>query len=335
MLVPIILLINIQILTKVINAIPVDAKLIKYTDIKKLTRNVRSASLASGVISSEMVIHQYSYKPRGFSLSSKRLSDKKVMIEFNYTVNDHIYDKYAIRMRYYNEHLEYMTNKSLLTVNESNILILKNFPPAQYVLCVTLFPSVNLINSLYYPISSSDMCIDVEFGEEHTTRHHSNGLLEPVLLAVVFLELMLITLLQKVKFAAKKARQSKDSTYSNLKKKENNSLEAFNYILKFNQEYIEMAKLQKMMLYYDDRQRFNSANNFLIPNKTFGDLEQAHNRFVEQRRMSRDLDLLKANLFQEKNKLLITKSSESDDNLAFNNHRIKYFDDSIRRKSCI
>jgi hypothetical protein len=150
-------------------------------------------------LSHEMSLHTLTYKPRTFSITSRKLSEKKILVEFNYTNTD-VYTKYSIRMRYHNHLEEYTTNKTVIDRFESNKIILHDFPKAQYVLCVTLHPSMFASNYQNPPISTSDMCIDVLFGEDHgLSGHNKTGLLMPLLLAVVVVQIASLPILKKVR----------------------------------------------------------------------------------------------------------------------------------------
>jgi hypothetical protein len=236
-----------------IHSLPVDHKIIKFADIKTMPRSILDEHIPT--LSAEMVIHQYQYKPRGFNIEARRLSEKKVLIEFNYTSSEP-YKKYAIRMRYHTHHIEYMTNKSLITVHEPNRVVLKNFPPAAYVLCVTLFPSIFASNMQVYPISSSDMCVDVVFGEEQSFSHNKTGLLSPLLLVLSFINLFAITMINKLNSAKhsdeKPANDSDTQSTVADKTKKDLSLERFNYLMNFNKEYNEARQLARMFSCYDE-----------------------------------------------------------------------------------
>jgi hypothetical protein len=151
------------------------------------------------ILSHEMSLHTITYKPRTFSITSRKLSEKKILVEFNYT-NPDVYTKYSIRMRYHNHLEEYMTNKTLIDKNEPNQIILHDFPKTQYILCVTLYPSMFVSNYHYPPLSTSDMCIDILFGESHPINSHSKtGLLMPLLLSIVIIQLISLPVLSKMK----------------------------------------------------------------------------------------------------------------------------------------
>jgi hypothetical protein len=150
-------------------------------------------------LSHEMSLHTLEYKPRTFSITSRKLSEKKILVEFNYTNTD-VYTKYSIRMRYHNHLDEYTTNKTLIDRYESNKIILHDFPSAQYILCVTLHPSMFVSNYQNPPISTSDMCIDILFGDDHgLSGHNKTGLLMPLLLAVVVVQIASLPILKKIR----------------------------------------------------------------------------------------------------------------------------------------
>ena len=287
-------------LVEFIFGFPVDTKLIKYADIKHMPRNLLAEHVP--ILSSELVIHQYQYKPRGFSIETRKLSEKKIQVEFNFT-STQPYNKYVIRMRYHNHHMEYMTNKTLITPNEPNRILLKNFPPAQYVLCVTLFPSMYAANQQYYPISSSDMCVDIVFGPEHSFSHNKTGLLSPLLLVLAFLHLVAIALIQKLALAKKPAHSENVMK----EKKKDYSLEVFNSLMNFNKEYNEAKNFAKLMSFYEecsDKQQDafyfednSSLSNQLSSEKNFGDFDfssqtkiiiQKHQNHKQRRRDSQD-----------------------------------------------
>jgi hypothetical protein len=233
------------------SSVPLDFRqvTVKYTSIDTMPRNILEEKIPT--LSSEMVIHQYQYRPRGFSIETRRLSEFKVLVEFNYTSSEP-YNKYVLRMRYHGHHIEYMTNKSLITMHEPNRVLLRNFPPASYVVCITLFPSMFASNMQVYPISSSDMCVDVVFGPEHSFRHNKTGLLSPLLLALALIHLLAIAMIQKVKSTVKKSEKTVNGNPSEVNKKKDFSLERFNYLMHFNREYAEAKHLARMFSSYED-----------------------------------------------------------------------------------
>ena len=149
----------------------------------------------------QMHPHAYSYKPTGFSMHAEEAGLKKILVGFKYAaVNNEAYDRYIFRIRYHG-YPEFATNKMRLRrgANESNELLLKNFLVAQYVVCVTLFASSGLPE--HAPISTSDMCIDVTFGDAPAIGGHrsTTGLLSPLLLAVAAVLLAIIIVGTKIK----------------------------------------------------------------------------------------------------------------------------------------
>lgn len=220
------------------------------------------------ILSSHMKPHTYDYRPRGFVMHTKKLSDKKILIEFNFS-QPFPYVNYIIRMRYHGHRDEYMTHKISLDKNSTNRVILKNFPYAQYVLCVTLFPSMT-VSSLQYPhISSSDMCTDITFGEEHhvSVNHNKTGLLVPVLLLLVFIQLFVIATVHKFKNSKccitdeQKEIIIEEEKTNSLKRSGLNSVAGLNYLVNFNQDYSDMTHLVKMMMFHGTNKFLKNQHN--------------------------------------------------------------------------
>lgn len=236
------------------------------------------------ILSSEMVLHEYQYKPRGFSLKTKKLSDKKILVEFNYTSMDH-YNRFIIRMRYHGDHNEYMTSKMELDQKESNKIVLIDFPLAPYILCVTLFPSMLVSSQEFPPLSTSDMCTDLTFGETtKINQHNKTGLLAPVLLLLVFLQLFFITTINKLK-KSKCCTVDEQERSDNKKivplKRVDNTLANFNFLINFNQEYADFSDFTKKILYYDNKNFIDEDNILnLNPNTSF---ESDYKNFLVKR----------------------------------------------------
>lgn len=140
--------------------------------------------------SHQLQLHMYSYKPEGFIMYSRHVDMKTILVGFVYHVVNH-YDRYIIRLRYHG-HEEYSTNKLRINKTGNNEIVMKKFPQAEYIVCVTLFSSFGLPE--YPPISTSDMCIDVNIGEPYPIggHHSSTGLLSPLLLACAAILLLII-----------------------------------------------------------------------------------------------------------------------------------------------
>ena len=142
--------------------------------------------------SAQLMPHSLKYKPEGFEIFWKKVGLVKILIGFKYTKVNH-YDRYLFRLRYHG-YEEYETKKLKLNRTDTNELILNNFLSAQYIVCVTLYSSSGLPE--YPPISTSDMCVDILFGEPYPIggHHSSTGLLSPLLLAVAAVLLIIITI---------------------------------------------------------------------------------------------------------------------------------------------
>jgi hypothetical protein len=128
--------------------------------------------------------HSYSYKPEGFEMFQEPAGIKRIIVGFRYPTLTN-YDRYVFRVRFHGQS-EFSTNKMKLNRTGRNQLLLNKFEDAQYIVCVTLFSGSGLPN--YPPVSTSDMCLDIFFGEApHIGGHHaSSGLLSPLLVAVAF-----------------------------------------------------------------------------------------------------------------------------------------------------
>lgn len=101
-----------------------------------------------------------------------------------------------------------------------NTLLLKKFPDASYIICVTLLSSSDSTD--HPPISTSDMCIDLVVGELHPVggHHSSTGLLSPLLLAVAAVLLAIIIICHYVKDAfAERRKRRKDQKQQQQRKK--------------------------------------------------------------------------------------------------------------------
>lgn len=109
----------------------------------------------------------------------------------------------------YHGHEEYATNQFIINMTGPNTLLLKKFPDAAYIICVTLFSSSGSAD--YPPISTSDMCVDLTVGEVHPPGgHHSvTGLLSPLLLAVAAVLLAIIIIITYIKEAVRERRKKK------------------------------------------------------------------------------------------------------------------------------
>jgi hypothetical protein len=152
--------------------------------------------------------HTYTYKPEGFELSIEEIGLRTYLVSMEYPVVDE-YDRYIIRVRFHG-HEEFATSKMKVNRTDANELVLKNFLEASYVVCVSLFSSSGLPE--YPPLSTSDMCVDLTVGDSHPIgggHHGSTGLLSPLLLAVAFVLLIIITIGTKIKKAyVKRFRKS-------------------------------------------------------------------------------------------------------------------------------
>lgn len=237
------------------------------------------------ILSSEMEPHLYSYRPRGFSIHTKKINEKKIVVEFNYTTLD-VYNKYMIRMRYHGHQNDFATNKTILDRTESNKIILNDFPHAQYVLCVTLFPSMQVSGQIYPPISTSDMCVDIVFGEEvKINKHNKTGLLAPYLLTLVALHLILITIVYNLnqKFCGKHRKREE-------KQKQIISpyMDQITKLMNFSKAYAEEVNLANILLYYD-----GNLDKPIISNESF---HKNLNTYYNQAYYS---DSLKNGSFQE------------------------------------
>ena len=222
------------------------------------------------ILSSNMVLHKYEYKPRGFSLIARRITDKRVLVEFNYTVHD-IYNKYILRMRYHNHAEEYATNKTLLDRHEPNQIILNDFPHSAYIVCITLLPSMQAAYSA--PLSTSDMCVDVTFGEVHrVNEHHINrtGLLAPVLFVLVLIELLYVTFAYKARHSKCCGGGGGGSTKAGEKSSTDKAAAgrqvhpSVNHLAFYNRYFDDYSKLANILLYYDNGEIFEadtSADN--------------------------------------------------------------------------
>jgi hypothetical protein len=145
----------------------------------------------------QLQLHLYNYKPDTFHMFGEEIGIKTFVVGFTYTKQDH-YDRFIIRVRFHG-HEDYTTNKIKINKTDTNQLVLKNFIEASYIICVTLFSSSGLPD--YPPLSTSDMCMDLTVGESHPIggHHSSTGLLSPLLLAVAFVLLFIITVGTKIK----------------------------------------------------------------------------------------------------------------------------------------
>jgi hypothetical protein len=174
---------------------------------KNHTQLTSSSSSGSKIIYSKLQscdeIQCFSSKPRFFSIDYKKVGKHYFEIEFNYTARDY-YNKYFLTIKTHDKK-EYITKKVNLDKKEANRVIFKKFNEDQYIVCVVLYSTNYDVSNEFPPISTSDMCVDMFIGdflvintEEEIQR---TGLLAPVLLAIVFLSLVLITMIDKLKKA--------------------------------------------------------------------------------------------------------------------------------------
>jgi len=145
----------------------------------------------------------FSSKPRFFSIDYTKTGKHYFEIEFNYTAQDY-YNKYFLTIKTHDKK-EYITKKVNLDKKAANKIILKKFEEDQYIICVVLYSTNYDVSNEFPPVSTSDMCVDMFIGdflvintEEDIQR---TGLLAPVLFAIVFLNLVLITIIDKMKKA--------------------------------------------------------------------------------------------------------------------------------------
>jgi hypothetical protein len=96
-------------------------------------------------------------------------------------------------MRFYG-HSEYASKPAYLNHTHSNTIVLREFTPASYIICITIFSTV-MPDELYPPLSTTGMCIDLLVGDSapQIGKHHGgSGLLAPVLFGFAALLLFLI-----------------------------------------------------------------------------------------------------------------------------------------------
>jgi hypothetical protein len=184
-------------------------------------------------IGQHLSAHDLVYKPSGFEIYSRRLTPKKIVVGFyfNVSVNDsyyYVFNKYSLRIRYHGL-VDYTTKKYPINFNNrtntnsnktseasggarpSNELLFRNFPETFFIVCATLHPSnssainVSSLSDLepaeLYPLSTSDMCVDIKFGDEYLMHavHMRTGLMAPLLLAVAFTILALVAVIHHFK----------------------------------------------------------------------------------------------------------------------------------------
>jgi hypothetical protein len=134
------------------------------------------------------------YKPKGFNLKHRQLSLTAYLISFEYKTRD-FYDRYIFRIRYFGFD-DYATEPRLLNRTSSNTLTLRQFIPASYIICVTIYSSIRSLE--YPPLSTTGMCIDLVVGDSPPVigqAHASSGLLSPLLFAVAAVLLLFIIII--------------------------------------------------------------------------------------------------------------------------------------------
>lgn len=229
-----------------INTLPVLDSMIRFTDLNasnmSMTRSIYLNNYVP-VLSSELTVHYFKYKPRSFSIKAIKLSENKALVEFNYSYTEP-FSKYSFRIRYHNHLIEYTTNMSFISPREPNRVILNHFPHAAYVVCVTLHPSMTAY-SQFHPISTSDMCVDVVFGPEHSFTHSKTGLLMPVLLGLVFIHLVLISIISRIQKTVNKKKKAKKSS-------KQEAIDKFNNIMETNKDQEEAMNLAKKFSFYQE-----------------------------------------------------------------------------------
>lgn len=142
------------------------------------------------LLSYELQLENPNNKSRELTISTKKTSLTQLMISFNYTqINN--YDRYMFTLRYHGRE-NYVSNLLVLTRHEPNVIILKEFPKAQYILCITLIASTNSVP----PLSTSNMCVDFFFGEDfmigYGYKHPKTGLISVILVIMTILHLIVI-----------------------------------------------------------------------------------------------------------------------------------------------
>lgn len=91
--------------------------------------------------SHEMHLHTLDYRPEGFSMAVKTISDVKTIISFEYNLTESVYDQYIFRIRFHG-YLDYATEKHYINMTGGqNQIILHDFEEDEYVTCVTFFAS--------------------------------------------------------------------------------------------------------------------------------------------------------------------------------------------------
>lgn len=235
--------------------------------------NERFFHSESPSLSYQMKPHNFSYKPKRFDLSIKKINHRKILVEFNYSY-PHPYVNYIIRMRYHGYKNEFMSKQIRLEVTNPNRVLLRNFPNAAYILCITLIPSMTVSIQQYPFLSTSDMCGDLIFGEDIIVNYHQNkpGYLVPSLAILVLIILSVITIVNKLITSnccrSKEFAQKQKEKNLALKKNALNSVVSLNNLLNFNQDFADMSHLVKMLVYQGDERVYainsNDSSNSII-----------------------------------------------------------------------
>ena len=217
--------------------------------------------------------HNFSYKPKKFNLNIIRINQRKILVEFNYSY-PHPYVNYIIRMRYHGYKNEFMTKQFRLEATNPNRILLRNFPSAAYILCITLIPSMTVSIQQYPILSTSDMCGDLIFGENIILKKHQNkpGYLVPSLVILVLIILSVITVVNKLITSncckSKEFAQQQQEKNVALKKNAFKSMADLNHLFNFNQDFADMSHLVKMLLYQGDEHVYainsNDTSNSIV-----------------------------------------------------------------------
>ncbi|RMZ96570.1 hypothetical protein BpHYR1_033228 [Brachionus plicatilis] len=250
-----------------------------YPKKDSLVKNERFIHPKPPLLSYQMKPHNYSYKPKGFSLNVGKLNQRNILVEFNFSY-PYPYANFVIRMRYHGYQEEFMTKQITLEDTSPNRVVLTNFPSAVYILCVTLIPSMTVSAQRYPLLSTSDMCADLTFGEDIIVNDHKNktGFLVPSLVILVFIILVVIAVVSKLRTShcckSKEFVQKQKEKNISMKKNAFNSIVGLNYLINFNKDYADMSHLVKMLVFEGDENVFS-----INPNESVSSITSLNTEF--------------------------------------------------------